>query len=739
MADYESLSNNREDVDQEERKLSPWLQKRMEERAHPFASQGLFAGLTSSGVRNQPFQRLWERSDRLSKMGPAPAISQTTRQPFLSKAMIGIISRTIATGTSSLYKMLDLPWFRPGRSRREENTWNEGLVSRQEIDARANTGTPYSREPHPPVEPVNEIRVERENNIPEAYFDHISSPPITRKNVRSIGEHTPSPPVAKQIPARTENITRVFPSSDTSSDQYPGSGINRNIDMQVVDQRKVSEGHSTAPVETNETTLPSLPGKEDGYEKRLIPSDDNVRPTHNTQTDSSGKDASRTYPAKELFYQKPLRVARKIAKSLPFVKNNQNIQSRATSHSGSITPATGEKQSEQMESHKPLSLENAPVAREMPLVTQKTGGSSELADENNIETSDVSSEDPKEILHESRKVESEQGEQSASIENYRTGGSTGYPYRGIDLFDNKLPEVSRRVVPSPPSVENIPRKAVQPSESIQRSVDRPLPQQPIRRSNDWSLSRQPVRHRIDETLPQKPVESGGEGNVPQRSIRRHVDEKSVGEINRDGDEKSLRGSTQYDAGETSSQESIQFRTDGTQTGMNSGYHPENIKTEALYEGNVGSYRPMHKLPLTPQVINTMRTPTRREGIYNRGISSAIPEIGESVSHTLDLPLAPVSRIDVMRQEDDYLSSDPIQREPLTLQLRETAQTRQTTQTTQSTQTPTADTSQSSEVDSNEASTENKERQTTDYRTLAREIYPFIRRMIMIERERRPSR
>ena len=102
----------------------------------------------------------------------------------------------------------------------------------------------------------------------------------------------------------------------------------------------------------------------------------------------------------------------------------------------------------------------------------------------------------------------------------------------------------------------------------------------------------------------------------------------------------------------------------------------------------------------------------------------------------------------MRQEDDYLRSDPLQREPLTLQLRETtqtaqtAQTRQSTQTTQtaqSTQTPTADTSQSTEVNPSEESTENNERQTTDYRTIAREIYPFIRRMIMIERERTLSR
>jgi hypothetical protein len=45
----------------------------------------------------------------------------------------------------------------------------------------------------------------------------------------------------------------------------------------------------------------------------------------------------------------------------------------------------------------------------------------------------------------------------------------------------------------------------------------------------------------------------------------------------------------------------------------------------------------------------------------------------------------------------------------------------------------------------DAATESHENSTgvnesmLDYRTIARETYPFIRRMIMVERERRPSR
>ncbi|HEY93629.1 MAG TPA: hypothetical protein G4O15_01665 [Dehalococcoidia bacterium] len=734
MADYESVSNNREDIDRDELKLSPWLYKRMEERAHPFTSQRLSAGLTSFVVRNQPFQRLLERSDRLSRAGLSPAISQTDRQPLLSKAMLGVISRTIATGTSSLYRMLNLPWFRPGRSRREEIVKNIGLVSRREIDIGMNAGDPYFGEPHPLLEPANEKEVETEKKTPEAYFDHMSSPPITRKITRSIVEYTLSPLVAKVIPAKIEYSNEVFPSSDAFSDQYPGSVINRNINKQVVDRRTVSESHINAPVETNETTFRPSPAKEDEYHERSIPSDDNALKTQIPQIDSAEKDVSHTYPVKELFYVKPLRVARKIVQSLPFAKNNQTNQSRATSHPGSLTPDTGHKQNEQKESHKHLSLKNSPVAREMPSVTQEITSLSQLSDQNNIETRDVSTQEPKEILHESRKVESETGEKSALIGNGGTGGSNGYPYQVIDLFDNKLPQVARRIIQSPPSVENIPHKVVRPREFVQRSVEKPSPRQSIHRSTDRLLSKRPVRHRIEETLPQKPVEYGGEGDAPQQSIQRHIDEKSLQESTQyNVDEKSLRESTQYNAGETSSRESIQFHADGPQTEMNSRYQPEkNIETEPLYEGGAGSYEPVPKLPLTPQVINAMRRQTGREVTLNRDISSAIPEIGRSVSQTLDLPLAPVSRIDVMRQQDEYLRTGPVQRDPATLQLT------QTTQSTQ-TQTPTTDTSQSPAVGSNEASTQNNEKKTTDYRTIAREIYPFIRRMIMIERERTLSR
>jgi len=380
-----------------------------------------------------------------------------------------------------------------------------------------------------------------------------------------------------------------------------------------------------------------------------------------------------------------------------------------------VAPRAADKQYRQKDSYKPLSLENMPVARGIPLVTPETEGPSGVPDENNTKTGDVGGQGLKEILHESRRIEPEKREKPIIAVGRGTGEGTGYTYRAVDLFDDKLPQVARRAAQSPPSVGNIPRKVVLSPEPVQRRVDRPLPQQPVHRHIDRTLPWQSVRHRIDETLHQKPIEHRGDGNLPQQSVQRHVDERPPQEA------------TLHPVDETLSQEPVQYHADETQMEMNDDYRPEkNMATEPLYEAGAGSYRPVHKLPLTSQVISAMETGIARKAISYGHISRAMPDFPGPSSHTLDLPLAPVTRIEVMRQQEEYLRTGQIEEELTTLRL---------AQKTQSTQTPPIGTQHTSKVDSNEDSTENNDEKSADYRTLAHKIYPFIRRMVMIERER----
>ncbi len=721
MADNESLADKKMDVDQDELKLSPWLQKRMEERALPFNSQGLFTGLTSFVVRNQPFQRLFERSNRLSRVRLTRAISQTNRQPFLSKAMLDIISRTINTGTSSLYKILDLPWFRPRRSQREETIENMGYTDKRETDIEMNASTPEHRVLQASPELVDRKEYRRVKKTPEVYFERISSPPISRKKTRNIWEHTPSQVVVQGTPVEPGHNTKVYsPPDDLShqhpasridqniSNQHPASRINQNISNQVVDREVVLESHTKGQASSDETTDGFLPRKEDEYERRLKVSGNNIRKPNTPQIVSAEKDVSQLYPVKELFYVKPLRAARKILQSLPFVRNTQ---SEVTPRSLSVAFHTDGEQDRQNDYDQPSWKKNIPATREITSTTPEPPDTSVKLDEHYIETEDGGTQDQKEILHESRRVESEKREKPTFVGSGDKGENTRYPV--VNLFDDTRSQVTREPAQPLPSGDTL-RKVVPPG-PVQRGVEKSLPRQSVQRRTTRTTPQKPVRHSIDEGPPQKPTLSN-DNKLPRQSIQRRVDEKPAQERN------------QLSVDETSSQEPVQFHADGTQIEINSGYQSEkNYDTQSLYEKGAGTNRPVNKLPLIPPVINKMRTEIARKAVLNGDIPNAMPEFGKAASHSLDLPLAPVSRIEIIPQREEYHQTGQTSEGPTTFR---------SIQNPQSTQTTPTGTLRTSITDSNEDRAENQEeKKAADYRTIAREIYPFIRRMIMIERER----
>jgi hypothetical protein len=107
----------------------------------------------------------------------------------------------------------------------------------------------------------------------------------------------------------------------------------------------------------------------------------------------------------------------------------------------------------------------------------------------------------------------------------------------------------------------------------------------------------------------------------------------------------------------------------------------------------------------------------------------------TANNELDLALTPVNRLPATQQEGNFTQSDQsrqyIQRAPA-------SSSSQSTQQTQAGQSSQANITQASEIkppDENINMNENR----PDVKALAREIYPLIRRMIIVERERRPSR
>jgi hypothetical protein len=110
-----------------------------------------------------------------------------------------------------------------------------------------------------------------------------------------------------------------------------------------------------------------------------------------------------------------------------------------------------------------------------------------------------------------------------------------------------------------------------------------------------------------------------------------------------------------------------------------------------------------------------------------------------VDNSIDLTLAPVNRMAAVQRQEEYSRIEQSSAAPITARSMHKIQRAETQQTeTSSDETQQSETSEQAATGTQESNTGNNDNMP-DYRTIARETYPFIRRMIMVERERRPSR
>jgi hypothetical protein len=152
----------------------------------------------------------------------------------------------------------------------------------------------------------------------------------------------------------------------------------------------------------------------------------------------------------------------------------------------------------------------------------------------------------------------------------------------------------------------------------------------------------------------------------------------------------------------------------------------------VQEINTSSSKPARSLPNLPTVADSNITSPYDDVLQNA--LQRLPDFKRGSNNSeIDLIIAPTNQTNTTRQSDNYQPLDQLihlQRDQSTVSSLSTVQTLpDQTQTQNPTQTSTTQ-----NVENNTSQNNNQ----PDIKALAREVYPLIRRMIIIERERRPS-
>jgi hypothetical protein len=162
--------------------------------------------------------------------------------------------------------------------------------------------------------------------------------------------------------------------------------------------------------------------------------------------------------------------------------------------------------------------------------------------------------------------------------------------------------------------------------------------------------------------------------------------------------------------------------------------PETVRVPDV---NDNAYLPVPSLPITsPVVTDTVLTAASDETPISRQIAALRDFTKPSNNRGLDLVLAPINHTSMTTpQQVNYVQTVDVTQYLSRTQTPSSSQPIIQTQPEQSQQPSTTQGSTTQTTESTGELSNNK----PDVKALAREIYPLIRRMIIIERERRPSR
>jgi hypothetical protein len=368
---------------------------------------------------------------------------------------------------------------------------------------------------------------------------------------------------------------------------------------------------------------------------------ENVKPVSTRQTLDS-KDASRRYPAQDLFHKRPLSIRQRIIQSLPLIRNIKRKDNKT---------------------FKPVSLINEKrdvlkdnlSLKEIDLIYTNQEPS----------TPDI----PEKLIN----AASDAGTASKA--------------------DVVLPQVDR-------SNDNTTPKDNPPSE---------VPQ--IMKKTSWRESIE--RKEASQIYPVKDLVHTRMHSTRQRVVR------SLPLIRN-------WSKTNIDSHPISNTDERRIESKGSQLTQN------NQEISQMPEITAATYVPAPSSPNFRMVADNNIT-----GAYNevpQNVLQRLPDFNRaSNNREMDLILAPANQTNTTRQREDYQSLDQL----IHLQRDQSPVLSPSTVQTQTNQTQTQNTTQST-VTQNVENNANQNNNQPDIKALAREVYPLIRRMIIIERERRPS-
>jgi hypothetical protein len=728
IVDNEGLSNEWQENTPVKRELDPWLQRRLEERARPLNSR--IQAIEKPALISTAYQKLLRstgKSNRivdsiLGRVGLTSRKLQADKLPLFSKSFPGSIGRTVISGASGLYRMLNLPWFRPKRGYKPGPVDDSGREVRQEMPGDSDDGL-NDTVVLPEIESVEDDRLDRPGKTPETYINYMISSPITRKTIMNIDKQDRDsvnrnrPSLTTGRIAETRNLTGVEKNNRSLS------GISRSLDRSAI-SKEVIPGRSGIRRDDRTTKIT-------GY------------PSPRSEEKDTGRVAATgegTKRVETIDYPSPRSEE----------KNTRQVA------------ATGE-------GTKRVETIDYPSPRSEERHTGQVAATGEGAER--VETIDYPS--PHREDRGSRQISATGIEvMKPDISPTSKGNKGNHVYPVMNLFYEKSLPIVRKIVRSLPFSRNIQRREISPDESINQPADqRPAEQNDNYRHLDSpeivsDHNESPSETPVSADLPELPYIAGFEtkdsnvgqefqdsGNESQAFESQKMNKSAISR------EKGIKVDTRlaYTAKDLFyrkplpltrrlmqslpiinkiqrsamlSSVPVKQSTNRSQTDRSDKFKsPENLETADLHEVYARTYEPAQELPLISRAITSKKSKTHRNGSLSGDSSIAGPDFIIPVNNSLDLTLAPVNRMPAVQRQEEYPRIERPPVEPVIAR---------STQQIQSAETQQSETTGDAATESHENSTGVNE-SMLDYRTIARETYPFIRRMIMVERERRPSR
>ena len=726
--DNEGLSNEWQENTPVKRELDPWLQRRLEERARPLNSR--IQAIEKPALISTAYQKLLRstgKSNRivdsiLGRVGLTSRKLQADKLPLFSKSFSGSIGRTVISGASGLYRMLNLPWFRPKRGYKPGPVDDSGREVRQEMPGDSDDGL-NDTVVLPEIESVEDDRLDRPGKTPETYINYMISSPITRKTIMNIDKQDRDsvnrnrPSLTTGRIAETRNLTGVEKNNRSLS------GISRSLDRSAI-SKEVIPGRSGIQQDDRTTKITGYPSPR-SEEKNT------------GQVTATGEGTKRV---ETIDYPSPRSEER---------------------HTGQIA-ATGEGAERVETIDYPLPRSEGKNTRQVAATGEGT---------KRVETIDYPS--PHREDRGSRQISATGIEvMKPDISPTSKGNKGNHVYPVMNLFYEKSLPIVRKIVRSLPFSRNIQRREISPGESVNQPADqRPAEQNDNYRHLDSpeivsDHNESPSETPVSADLPELPYIAGFEtkdSNVGQE-FQDSGNESQAFESQKMNKSAISRGKgikvdtrlaytakdlfyrkplpltrrlmqslpiiSKIQRSAMLSSVPVKQSTNRSQTDRSDKFKsPENLETADLHEVYARTYEPAQELPLISRAITSKKSKTHRNGSLSGDSSIAGPDFIIPVNNSLDLTLAPVNRMPAVQRQEEY---PRIERPPVEPVIARSTQQIQRAETQQS------ETTGDAATESHENSTGVNE-SMLDYRTIARETYPFIRRMIMVERERRPSR